>query len=232
VANITHLLATEGQRVGVIDTDTNSPVLHYLFGLKEKDITYSFNDYLEGKCDIEQAAYDLTTHLKLNLKGQIFLIPANTMNRETTRQLNNTGDVDSLNTGCQRLIEKLNLDALLIDTQSGLNEKTLVSISVSDTLAIILRHDQRDYQGTSVTIDVVRKLNIPRVVLIVNEIPTSFDFGEVKTKVEQTYNCEVLAVLPHVDEVMALANKDIFALRHPNHPFTAILKEMTATLVV
>lgn len=32
-ANIAALLATEGQRVGVIDTDIQSPGIHALFGL-------------------------------------------------------------------------------------------------------------------------------------------------------------------------------------------------------
>lgn len=230
-ANLAYLLAATGRRVGIIDTDTKSPAIDCLFGLKPNQLTYSFNDYLWSKCDIEQAAYNVTEHLMTDLEGQLFLIAANTKVGETVRALKNAEDVHLLNTGCQSLIEALNLDVLLIDTQPGVNQGSLISITVADTLAIILRPNQRDFQGTSVTVEVVRQLDIPRVVLIVNEVPDSFDFGEVKAEVEKTYNCEVVAVLPHVDEVMALANKDIFALRYPDHPLTALLKATAATLV-
>ena len=230
-ANLAYLLAAMGQRVGIIDTDTSSPTIHRLVGLKEEIITYSFNDFLGGKCNLEQAAYNVTSHLDKNLKGHLFLTPANTISEEPARELNDSQDVDSLNSGCQKLMEALKLDILLIDTQPGVSQKSLVSITIADTLVIILRLNQPDYQGTSVTVDVVRQLSIPRVVLIVNEAPKTFNFAEIKAKMERTYNCEVAAILPHVDEMMALANNDIFALRYPKHPMTATLNEAAANLI-
>ena len=44
-ANITALLAASGKRVGVIDTDIQSPGIHVLFGLEEDDMDHSLNDY-------------------------------------------------------------------------------------------------------------------------------------------------------------------------------------------
>jgi hypothetical protein len=41
----------------------------------------------------------------------------------------------------------------------------------------------------------------------------------------------VAAVLPHSDELMALASTGIFALRYPDHPVTTALKQVAATLV-
>ena len=49
-ANVAAILASQGKRVGVIDTDIQSPGIHILFGLKEEDIKHSLNDYLWGKC--------------------------------------------------------------------------------------------------------------------------------------------------------------------------------------
>jgi MinD-like ATPase involved in chromosome partitioning or flagellar assembly len=119
----------------------------------------------------------------------------------------------------------------MIDTHPGLNEETLLSIAISDALAIILRPDQQDYQGTGVTVEVARKLDVPRLVLIVNKVPAVFDVADVKSRVEQTYHCDVAAVLPHSDEMMALASGGIFVLRHPDHPITAALKQVAAMLV-
>ena len=98
-------------------------------------------------------------------------------------------------------------------------------------LAIILRPDQQDYQGTGVTVDVARKLDVPHMVLIVNKVPVVFDPEEVKAQVEQTYGCKVAAVLPHSDEMMVLGSKGVFALHYPDHPITTALKQVAANLV-
>jgi hypothetical protein len=45
------------------------------------------------------------------------------------------------------------------------------------------------------------------------------------------YNCPVVAVLPHSDDLMALASGGIFALRYPDHPVTALYKQAAARLV-
>ena len=58
-ANVTALLAAQGLRVGVIDTDIQSPGIHVLFNLEEDDMQHSLNDYLWGKCNIEDAAHDV-----------------------------------------------------------------------------------------------------------------------------------------------------------------------------
>jgi MinD-like ATPase involved in chromosome partitioning or flagellar assembly len=230
-ANVASLLAAEGHRVGVIDTDIQSPGIHVLFGLDEGNITHSLNDYLWGKCDIEQTVHDVTPGLDANIKGQVFLIPSSIKVGEIARVLREGYDVGLLNDGFHELVEGLELGVLMIDTHPGLNEETLLSIAISDVLGVILRPDQQDYQGTGVTMDVARKLDVPRIVLIVNKVPSVFDLAEVKTRVEQTYDCEVAAVLPHSDEMMVLASTGIFALRYPDHPVTAALKQVAAALV-
>ena len=230
-ANLSALLAMQGRRVGVIDTDIQSPGIHVLFGLHEDDIAHSLNDYLWGKCSIEQAACDVTPRLAADSKGQIFLIPSSIKAGEIARVLREGYDVGLLNDGFHALIERLELDVLMIDTHPGLNEETLLSIAISDALAIIMRPDQQDYQGTGVTVDVARKLDVPRMMMIVNKVPGVFNLDEVKAQVEQTYDCEVAAVLPHSDEMMVLASAGIFVLRYPDHPITATLKQAVAKLM-
>jgi septum site-determining protein MinD len=230
-ANLSALLAMQGRRVGVIDTDIQSPGIHVLFGLHEDEMAHSLNDYLWGKCDIEQAAFDVTPGLDADIKGQIFLIPSSIKAGEIARVLREGYDVGLLNDGFHALIEKLDLDVLMIDTHPGLNEETLLSIAISDVLAIIMRPDQQDYQGTGVTVDVARKLDVPRMMLIVNKVPAAFNLDEVKALVEKTYDCEVAAVLPHSYEMMVLASAGIFVLQYPDHPITAILQQAVSKLV-
>lgn len=230
-ANLATLLATRGRRVGVVDTDIQSPGIHILFGLDDAEMRHSLNDYLWGVCHIKETAHDVTSRLGKEMAGQVFLIPSSMKAGDIARVLREGYDVGVLRDGFRELIEALKLDLLMIDTHPGLNEETLLSLAISDSLAIILRPDQQDYQGTSVTVEVARKLDVPRLVLVVNKVPAIFDMADVKSRVEQTYQCEVAAVLPHSEEMMALASVGIFVLRYPDHPITAALKQVAAKLV-
>jgi MinD-like ATPase involved in chromosome partitioning or flagellar assembly len=230
-ANVTALLAREGLRVGVIDTDIQSPGIHVLFGLDEEHMKHSLNDYLWGKCNIEDAAHDVTSLLGVDVAGRIFLIPSSIKAGEIARVLREGYDVGLLNDGFHELVEALDLDVLMIDTHPGLNEETLLSIAISDALAIIMRPDQQDYQGTGVTVEVARKLNVPRLVIIVNKTPQVYDFSQVREQVEALYRAEVAAVLPHSDEMMALASAGIFAIRYPDHEVTHLYQQVTTKLM-
>lgn len=234
IANAAALLAARGLRVGVVDTDIQSPGIHVLFGLDESAIGHSLNDYLWGKCEIRDAAVEVTPALRSlspRLRGAVFLIPSSIKAGEIARILREGYDVGLLNDGFQRLLIDLRLDVLMIDTHPGLNEETLLSIAISDTLVILLRPDSQDYQGTGVTVEVARKLDVPDLLMVVNKVPPSFDDAEVQGRVEQTYNCPVAAILPHSDEMMTLASSGIFVLRYPEHPVTDRFQRLAASLM-
>jgi MinD-like ATPase involved in chromosome partitioning or flagellar assembly len=205
-ANIAALLAMDGARVGVVDTDIASPGIHVLFNLDESDMAHSLNDYLWGKCTIEEAAQDVTGHVGAEIKGQIFLIPSSIKAGEIARILREGY------------------------THPGLNEETLLSIAISNALVIIMRPDQQDYQGTAVTVDVAKKLDVPKMLMLINKTPSSLDFDDVRSRVEQIYNAKVGAVLPHSDEMMTLASSGIFSIRFPDHIVTKGLRSLVDQL--
>jgi septum site-determining protein MinD len=229
-ANVATLLAMDGLRVGVVDSDIQSPGIHVLFNLEQENIRHSLNDYLWGKCEIQQCAHDVTPGLGEGIRGKVMLIPSSIKPGEIARVLHEGYDVGLLNDGFQSLVEGLKLDALMIDTHPGLNEETLLSLAISDVLAIVMRPDQQDYQGTGVTVEVARKLEVPRIVLVVNKCPPAFSAVEVKARVERTYNCEVAAVLPHSDELMTLASAGVFVVQYPDHPVTALYRKVARSL--
>jgi MinD-like ATPase involved in chromosome partitioning or flagellar assembly len=230
-ANIAVLLAMDGNRVGIVDTDIQSPGIHVLFGLTEHDMKHSLNDYLWGECDIKNAAVDVTGKLGLTGGGTVFLIPSSVKTNEIARVLREGYDVGLLNDGFEDLIQQLQLDVLLIDTHPGLNEETLLSIAISDGLAIVMRPDQQDYQGTGVTVEVARKLGVPTLLLVVNKVPKTFDSTQVKERVEETYDVQVGAMLPHSDQMMILGSSAIFALEFPDHPVTDELRQLVNLLM-
>lgn len=229
-ANLAVLLAMEGQRVGVVDTDIQSPGINALFGLGQSDLKHSLNDYLWGKCEIVDAAHDVTDNVNADIKGKIFMIPSSLNAGEIARILREGYDVGLLDSGFQDLINELELDTLLIDTHPGLNEETLLSIAISDNVVLILRPDQQDYLGTSITVEVARKLDVAQLMIVVNKVPEVFDFEEVKKKIEETYDTEVAAIMPHSDEMMILGSNGIFVLKHPDSAVSEELRRLAKRL--
>lgn len=222
-ANLATMVAASGQRVGIIDTDIQSPGIHVLFNLNEEDIPHTLNDYLWGKVGIAEAAVDVGKRLTVAdgtiglKKGTLYLVPSSIKAGDIARVLREGYDVGLLNDGYQSLVDELNLDFLFIDTHPGLNEETLLSISISDILLLILRPDKQDFQGTAVTVDVARRLDVPELLLVVNKVLESYDFDVIKQQVEATYNASAAAVLPNSDDIIRIASGDVFSLRFPDH---------------
>src|SRR3954454_7080966 len=58
-ANLATAVALTGKRVGIVDTDIQSPGIHVIFDLDEKKVNRSLNDYLWGQCPIEDTSYQI-----------------------------------------------------------------------------------------------------------------------------------------------------------------------------
>ncbi|MGB7708817.1 MAG: MinD/ParA family protein [Microcoleus sp.] len=231
-ANLASIIARDGNRVGIVDTDIQSPGIHVLFGFSEQNMDRCINDYLWGRCPIADTAYDVSSLLpKLANNGCLYLIPSSIKAGEIARVLREGYDVGLLTDGFQELIEVLNLDYLFIDTHPGLNEETLLSITISDILLLILRPDQQDFQGTAVTVDVARQLEVPKILMTINKAPESLDFDDLKQQVETIYKIPVAGVLPHSDQMMLLASKGVFALHFPKDPLTAVVEGIAKEIV-
>ena len=222
---IAALLAQSGTQVGVIDSDTMSSCIQILVGkdiLKVEKVLQS----LAGSLPLQQVAHNLTSYLGPGIRGKLFVIP-----KERIFVNPHTTDVDVVHAHFQRAIKSLNLDVVFIDAPSGLNQEALLSAAMSDTFILVMRPDRQDYQGTSVMVDIARWLAVPRILMVVNEVPSSFDLDEVKLQVEQAYQCEVSAVLPHLEEWMVLGSSGVFSMRYPDHPITHHLQQMAASMI-
>ena len=216
-ANIAAVLAGNGHRVGVFDTDIQSPGIHVIFNLTAEQVRYTLNDYLWGNCAIDQAAHKV---YEGSQGGEVYLVPSSIDPNDIARVLREKYDADDMHSAFRDLITALNLDYLLIDTHPGLNEETLLSIAISDSLVIILRPDQQDFQGTSVTVDVARRLRVPEISLVVNKVPPDYQFDDVRRQVESVYQAPVAALLPLSMDVAQNASSAIYYMIDAGHPFS------------
>jgi MinD-like ATPase involved in chromosome partitioning or flagellar assembly len=220
-SNLAATISSQGYRVGIVDTDIQSPGVHVLFGLTEDTVAKTLNDYLWGNCAIAEAAYDVSHTLQAEAASgsALYLVPSSIKTIEITRILHEGYNVQLLNDGFHQLIQVLKLDYLLIDTHPGINEETLLSIAMSDMLILILRPDTQDYQGTAVAVDVARELEVPKMFLVINKVLSKFNFEELRQKVETIYEVPVAGVFPLCEEMVELASSGLFCFRYPEHPW-------------
>lgn len=227
-ANLAALLACQGKRVGIIDTDLPSPGIHILFELEDKPIKHTLNDFLWGKCKITESAYNVSSVLREREtdKTQIYLVPSSVKVKDISRILREGFNVELLWQGMQEMIESLQLDYLLIDTHPGLNQETLLSLTISNIVLLFLTPDQQDFQGTAVTLDVAHRLNVPKLFLVVNKILGNYGFPNLRQHIESTYNTPVVGMIPDACDMLRLASKGIFCLKYPNHTISRVLMQI------
>ena len=232
-SNVAGQLVSMGHRVGVVDTDIQSPGIHVLFGFSD-DLDNTLNDYLWGKLGIREVAHDVTSVIAATTTvapgGTLYLVPSSMKAGDIARVLREGYDVGKLNDGFRDLAKELQLDYLLIDTHPGLNEETLLSITISDVLLLILRPDRQDFQGTAVTVDVARKLGVPALYLVVNKVPTGVDLEDLRSQMTAAYAAETAAILPLSEEVVQNASAGLFSLTTPDHPWSEQIRLIAARL--
>jgi MinD-like ATPase involved in chromosome partitioning or flagellar assembly len=160
----------------------------------------------------------------------LFLVPSSIKAGDIAKVLRQGYDVEMLNEGFRSLLKGLELDCLLIDTHPGLNEETLLSITISDTLLLILRPDNQDYQGTAVTVDIARRLEVPELLLLVNKVPGNVDVAALEREVSSAYQCPVAGVLPLSEDIVVNASSQLFAAQQPEHEWSQTLAGVAARL--
>jgi MinD-like ATPase involved in chromosome partitioning or flagellar assembly len=226
-ANLASQMAMKGKRVGVIDTDIQSPGIHVLFGLDGESMGHTLNEYLRGEIEIEKVAHPVGKQMDEQAAGRkkligkdLFLIPSSIKGSEISNILKDGYDANKLNEGMHDLMKRLDLDYLFIDTHPGLNEETLLSISISDVLILILRPDQQDFQGTVVTMDLAKLLFVEHLYLMVNKALSKLDLDHLQEEIAEAFGNPVAAVLPLTEDMVELASSDIFSLAYPDHAWS------------
>jgi MinD-like ATPase involved in chromosome partitioning or flagellar assembly len=229
-ANLAAQIALAGKRVAVVDTDIQSPGIHMPFALAEDAVKFSLNHFIWGECKIEEAAYDVSK--RLGQPGAVLhLVPSSMKVSDIGRILKEGYDVSLLNDGFQALIETLQLDYLLVDTHPGVNEETLLSIAISDTLILILRPDQQDFQGTAVTVELARKLGVPQMLLVINKALPSMNFADLRAKAESIYGVPVAAILPVTTELFQLASSGLLSILFPDLETSREMKKVALRIL-
>jgi MinD-like ATPase involved in chromosome partitioning or flagellar assembly len=225
-ANLAWWLATQGKRVGVIDTDLQSPGVHMVFAFDTARLTFTLSDFLFGKCQVEDAAYDISQSVGLQAQpgaGQLLLLPSSMRIEAITRIVAEGYDVGKLNDNLKQLGQSLGLDYVLLDTHPGMNRETMLSTAISELQIVLIRPDTQDFHGTAVLLEVARRLGVPRTFLVANKVVSSLTREAMQRMVHDAFGAELIGCLPLAEEMASLGSRGLFCQKYPQHKITAEL---------
>jgi septum site-determining protein MinD len=229
-ANLATAMAQQGLKVAVFDTDLASPGVHVLFQFTPGARDATLNDHLQGDHSIEKCCHPVAIPAVKQKGGQVFLVPASMESDRIARLLREGYEVERLNDAFFALAEKKSLDVIIVDTHPGINEETLLSTAISDTLIMVMRPDSQDYLGTAVALEVAQRLEVPDARLVVNKVPSHFDAEQVRLRVQDAYDIPLGAVLPLSEELLSIASGALAVVEFPNHPWSEAVRQLAAQL--
>ncbi|MEU2828855.1 MinD/ParA family protein [Streptomyces lavendulae] len=227
-ANLARLMADEGHRVALVDTDIQSPAAHVLFGMTELRGERTLADYLIGQCEVEDAAAAVPVAPG---GAELFLVPARAEASGIHEIIAQGYDVGLLREGFDRLIEALRLDVLLLDTHAGINNETVTSVASAQTLVVVTRSCRLDLAGAGETIEFANHLGCPRRALVVNMVPPGVPGEAARARAEAAYGSTARAVLPYAPELACVAGDRLFADAHPDHPLVERFRSVIPALL-
>jgi septum site-determining protein MinD len=232
LANVAAQLALRGKRVGVVDADLQTPGIHIPLGLGGL-LERTLNDFLLGKCAIEEAVYDVGARMGHSglPGGTLYLVPAGFPSQEITRGIRGRYGITPLDDGLQTLVETVGVDYVLIDSHTGFSEDALLTMALCDRMLLVLGTDQKDLQGTAALLEVARKLELSAILLVANMVLPTYDRAHLRAELERVYGCPVAAILPFCANLMALGSGGLFTLRAPEDPFSQGIGEIVERIV-
>jgi MinD-like ATPase involved in chromosome partitioning or flagellar assembly len=231
VANLAALMALDGKCVGVVDLDEATPGQPLLFGLDTASAPVTLTDVLQGRGSVEDATYDVTPPVTGDIRGRIFLLPLAVDTCCQPLEGRARLDPESLEAALAQFGQRCGLDLLLVDSCSGLDELSLSALAMADVAIQVLPLERRSYQGTAVSLDLARRLEVPEIRLVACMASPELNVEAVRRQLGDSFGCGVAAVLPYSAEMAAMGSSALFALARPEHPLTAEMRRLAGWLL-
>lgn len=240
--NLATIWAQKGRNVAILDLDFRAPSLAGVFSkVITKPNECWLNDFLSGRCKIEQALINITQ--TLGLKGKLLLGLANpsieairnTIDRSRSWEVTAVKKLFSLRS---TLINKMGVDYIILDTSPGVQYSSINAIVSSDISIIVSTNDNVDLDGLKNLIkDLYSELGKKPLVLINKIFPETHLLSneneeEEIIQIEKQLGSSIIGAIPCYCDVLRAKRTSILAIEKPNHSFIKKLERIAKTLDV
>jgi len=237
VVNLGALYAKQGANVCILDYDFRAPSLNVLFKAKPK---LWLNDYLDGRCDINDTILDEST--KYDLRGKLWVGFANP-SLEALKDVmskDRRWEVKALSktlAGNKEIIEEKKVDYVIFDTSPGAQYSSINALAGADLVSLVMKADEFDLEGTKELSKGVYEALGRKSGVVLNKIPLeqiAASGGKEKfgKEIEANVGLPLVGVIPCMCELMAAGGKSIYTLDKPDHAFSRAVGEIADAMKV
>jgi MinD-like ATPase involved in chromosome partitioning or flagellar assembly len=229
-ANLAVLLAQRGRSVCLLDFDFRAPSLQTLFKAQTERW---LNDYLDGKCELENCFVDFSK--KLNTKGTLkigFANPSLNAIREMMTK-DRKWEIKALHRSLSLktlLAGKLGANYAIVDTSPGVHFSSMNAMAAADLIILVTKMDDFDTAGTKELIEGLYDVLGKRTTILVNRIANELTTGQ--KRVDAMKELTKFSKLPVLGMIPCFCDQGdhelsggrlIYAVEKPEHDFTKIL---------
>lgn len=228
-ANVATALASMGYKVATVDLDLSSPGLHVIYNVNQADLKHTLNDYIYGRCDLQDCVTDITKGLGVP-KGELMFLGSSMKPEEISKLMKKDYEESFYKKLAKEMETELDLDYLIFDTHPGIVEDTILAVLSSDISLVLMRMDRQDISGTFLLTKVLRRMNKVYYVLLNMVPPELAKMPELTEDVSKAIQSPVLTFFPFQNDVLSHRSKGVFLLKHPTHPYSQRIQKVAKTI--
>lgn len=158
-----NLLALEGKKVALIDLDIEAPSFNEIFSdsiQSDKGLVNYLYNKLYNLDKIEVSS--IVSKLQLNAKGDVYIIPAGSINKKYVKMLDALKEKRISENGyIEELIDELyknyDIDYVLIDSRTGINNWGALAIGeIADEVMLFAYPNEENVKGINLILDMIQ----------------------------------------------------------------------------
>jgi len=238
--NLAATYANKGFNIALLDLDFRAPSLLTVFskGIRGP-VKYWLNDFLDGRCAIEQALINVSEGY--NLKGRLLVGLANPaieairdiMGKSRAWEVTAVKKLFSLRS---TLSKDMNIDCCIFDTSPGIQHSSINAVISSDLSIIVTTLDSLDIKGVKNMLAEFYDAFEKRTVALINKVfPETRIWSNGRQKalinqMEKTFKHPIIGVIPCYCDVLQAKRASLLVTEKPGHPFLRNLEEIAEKL--
>jgi len=238
--NLAATYANKGLNIALLDLDFRAPSLITVFskGIRGS-VKHWLNDFMNGRCTIDQALVDVSE--EYNLRGRLLIGLANPtieaihdmMGKSRAWEVAAVKRLFSLRS---TLFNDMNIDCCVFDTSPGIQYSSINAVISSDLSIIVTTLDSLDIKGVQKMLAEFYDAFEKRTVVLMNKVfPETRIWSngrqkELITQMEKAFKRPIIGVIPCYCDVLQAKRSSLLAIKKSDHPFLRNLQEAAKKL--
>lgn len=238
--NLAATYASKGLNIALLDLDFRAPSLTTVFskGIR-RPVKHWLNDFMNGRCKIEQALIDVSE--EYNLGGRLLIGLANPameairnmIGRSRAWEVAAAKKLFSVRT---TLSNDMHVDCCIFDTSPGIQYSSINAVASSDVSVIVTTLDSLDIEGVKNMLAEFYDEFEKRAVIVMNKvfpqtrIWSNSRQNELVSQMEKPLERPIIGVIPCYCDILEADRASLLVIEKPDHPFVKDLQEVAKKL--